>query len=157
MLNLPSHDCIADYFLLHIDQSSGDTISNLKLQKLCYYAQAWYLAAHKKPLFSGRIEAWAHGPVVPMLYRRFRQFGIGTIDALSLKTHPVDDLHVSQLEFLNDIWDKYGGLSGTELEILTHSEDPWKKAYGNRPQGSRCEEEITHDSMRRYYERKLRA
>ena len=29
----------ADYFLGKIDTTAGDTISNLKLQKLCYFAQ----------------------------------------------------------------------------------------------------------------------
>ncbi|HQO36319.1 MAG TPA: hypothetical protein PLG59_16765, partial [bacterium] len=50
--------------------------------------------------------------------------------------------------------DEYGALSGHELEDLTHSEDPWMKAYGTRPPGSRCTKEITQKSMRAYYGRK---
>ena len=35
-----------------------------KLEKLVYYAQAWHLARHQRPLFPETIEAWAQGPVV---------------------------------------------------------------------------------------------
>ena len=50
-------------FMISFSHEHGDPISNLKLQKLLYYAQAWFLALQDKPLFDERIEAWAHGPV----------------------------------------------------------------------------------------------
>ena len=34
---------VADYFLAHCDEESGDIISNLKIQKLTYYAQGFSL------------------------------------------------------------------------------------------------------------------
>src|SRR6266446_3445682 len=52
----------------------GKSVTNLKLQKLLYYAQAWKLALHGKPLFNDRIEAWVHGPVVPVVFREYRDF-----------------------------------------------------------------------------------
>ena len=63
----PSAQQIADY-LIAFSHSVGDPISNLKLQKLLYYAQAWYLALHNEPLFPESIEAWVHGPAVPPVY-----------------------------------------------------------------------------------------
>ena len=59
---------IAKYFLAQADEEIGDLISNLKLQKLVYYAQGFYLALHDEALFPEDIEAWTHGPVVPVLY-----------------------------------------------------------------------------------------
>ena len=50
----------------------GDLVSNLKLQKLLYYCQAWYLALYDGPLFDERIEAWTHGPCVPPVYGEFK-------------------------------------------------------------------------------------
>ena len=38
-----------------------NTISAWKLQKLCYYAQAWALAWTGEPLFQEDFEAWAAG------------------------------------------------------------------------------------------------
>jgi uncharacterized phage-associated protein len=47
---------VAKYFL-NWANNKGDLITNLKMQKLLYYAQAWYLVNFKKPLFSDPIEA----------------------------------------------------------------------------------------------------
>ena len=43
-----------------------------KLQKLVYYCQAWSLVREDEELFPEEIEAWANGPVVPLLYAKHR-------------------------------------------------------------------------------------
>lgn len=43
-------------------------MSSMKLQKLCYYSQAWHLAWDGEPMFPNEIHAWANGPVIPDLY-----------------------------------------------------------------------------------------
>ena len=58
---------VADAFL-HISTENRSGITNLKLQKLIYYAQAWFLALHDEALFDDPIEAWVHGPVVPEVF-----------------------------------------------------------------------------------------
>ena len=45
---------IAKYFVSLVDEEAGDSISNLKLQKLLYYAQGGYLAYYGKPGFRNR-------------------------------------------------------------------------------------------------------
>lgn len=152
--NISCHQ-IADFFLLQIDQNSGDTISNLKLQKLCYYAQAWALTLDDAPLFPERIEAWAHGPVIPELYKRFKKYKWNAIDPSEVLTDPYRDLHDQDVEFLGDIWTQYGGLSAKQLERLTHSESPWKDAYGDTAPGGACHAEIEHQAMKSYYSREL--
>jgi len=151
MRNLPSCNVVADYFLLHVNAMDGDTISNLKIQKLCYYAQAWSLARNDEPLFADQIEAWAHGPVVPELYRRFKKYGSGSIDALELVTDPEDELHEDHKKHLAEIWQKYGRLSGSQLRNLSHAEEPWITARAGCRPAEYCNTEITHNSMRNYY------
>jgi uncharacterized phage-associated protein len=46
---------VARYFLAKSEPEAGDTISNLKLQKLCYYAQGFHLAVFGEALFGDRI------------------------------------------------------------------------------------------------------
>jgi hypothetical protein len=46
----------------------GGTTS-MKLQKLCYYAQAWTLAWDDEPLFAENFQAWAGGPVCYELFK----------------------------------------------------------------------------------------
>ena len=43
-------------------------LSTMKLQKLCYYAQAWSLAWDEEPLFPHEFEAWVNGPVCRELF-----------------------------------------------------------------------------------------
>jgi len=134
------HD-VAAYIL-----SKQSPMSAMKLQKLVYYAQAWSLVWDDAPLFSERIEAWANGPVVYELYNRHRgQFAVarwdGNMDALT----PV------QQETVDSVLQFYGDKSPQWLSDLTHMERPWKSARGNLPDGERCDNEITLESMAEYY------
>ena len=52
---------VAEYFLLLVDDDAGDVMTNLRLQKLVYYAQAWRLAILDEALFEDDFEAWVHG------------------------------------------------------------------------------------------------
>ncbi|MGA7027993.1 MAG: type II toxin-antitoxin system antitoxin SocA domain-containing protein, partial [Candidatus Acidiferrales bacterium] len=70
---------VARYFLALVDEDAGDSLSNLKLQKLVYYAQGFHLALYGEPLFPEVIRAWRHGPVVPELYHALKQFGAGPV------------------------------------------------------------------------------
>ena len=50
---------VADFFI-KFSNEHGDNLTNLKLQKLLYFAQAWYLVFYKRPLFDNEIQAWVH-------------------------------------------------------------------------------------------------
>lgn len=63
---------VADFFLSPFEEEDGEQISNLKLQKLLYYAQGYALAILNRPLFAENIEHWQHGPVVPCIYRTYK-------------------------------------------------------------------------------------
>src|SRR5437016_1983852 len=69
-----SYSLIADYFIA-LSNESQSPITNLKLQKLVYYAQAWHLAILKKALINEDFQSWAHGPVIPQLYNDYRSNG----------------------------------------------------------------------------------
>src|SRR5579864_2329863 len=70
---------IAKWFIAWAE-AEGDELSNLKLQKLLYYAQGHHMAAHGRPLFTEPIQAWSHGPVVPEVYHQFKAFGSSSIE-----------------------------------------------------------------------------
>ncbi|HEU0080276.1 MAG TPA: type II toxin-antitoxin system antitoxin SocA domain-containing protein, partial [Longimicrobiaceae bacterium] len=63
---------VAAWFLNEVDRKSGDSITNLKLQKLVYYAQAWAVTLLGRPLFEEKVEAWAHGPVGDVVYQAYK-------------------------------------------------------------------------------------
>lgn len=124
---MPSCFDVAKYFLSKSNEEVGDAISNLKLQKLVYYAQGFSLALLGRPLFDETLEAWMHGPVVPALYRAYKAYGANGI--------PVpNDLDLSvfsaeQTRLLDEVYDVYGQYSAWKLRQLTHSEQPWQDNY----------------------------
>ena len=123
-------------------------MTTMKLQKLCYYAQAWSLVWDERPLFPERIEAWANGPVCPDLYYMHKgMFSIspGDIDG------DVDAIDKEGRETVDAVLDFYGSLDAYRLSELTHHERPWMDARGDTPKGLPCSTEITPAAMAEYY------
>jgi len=139
---------VALYFLHSVDRESGYTISPLKLQKLVYYAQAWSLVFRNKVLFDEPIEAWVNGPVVPALWREYKEYERETILEPSL---PSPNFSPDEEEVLSEVWKTYGDLSAGKLYRLTHSEQPWINARGNLAPSEKSQEHIFLEDMKSYY------
>jgi uncharacterized phage-associated protein len=114
---------VADYFLCLQDRYAEDYISNLKLQKLCYYAQGFYLAMNGERLFPDDIEAWQHGPVVPNLYDKYKKYGSSELP-ISNGFDP-DCISEEMQDLLSEIYQTYGQYSAWRLRDMTHQEPPW--------------------------------
>ncbi len=121
-------------------------LTNLKLQKLLYYSQAWHLALADTTLFPEEIEAWIHGPVVPRVFGVFKAYRWNVIDA---EVHSVADESV--IGHVDSVLDSYGKYGATELERLTHSEFPWIEARAGIPPDEPSRNVISRDRMKEYY------
>lgn len=130
---------------LAAQDEEGEPLTNMRLQKLLYYAQGWHLAWYARPLFGDRVEAWQHGPVVPAVYGELKRFG----------SNPVADLgdpslSKAEMAAVEQTWRHYRTLSAFGLRGKTHAEPPWRDAY--RPDGSgRCGNTITPESLLRFF------
>lgn len=133
---------IANWFL------SLDNMTQKKLQKLCYYAQAWYYALKEERLIRSDFQAWVHGPVSPALYERLKSFGYDTI---KLKGEYKCNISKEDVDFLEDVWETYGDKTGNALEALSHRELPWIKARRGYADNERCSVVISPDVMKSYY------
>lgn len=138
----------AKFFLSRVDAENGVFVTHLKLQKLVYYAQAWHLTIHERRLFDTTFEAWAHGPVSPVLFHIYKDYGYSPIP---FPEDYSDDLNSDDKQFLSQIWDLYGRFDAKYLERLTHQETPWIEARGNLPEGARCDTVIDEDTIKVYY------
>jgi uncharacterized phage-associated protein len=136
---------IARYFLTLTDEEADDLVSNLKLQKLVYYAQGFNLALHKKPLFNEKIEAWTHGPVIPELYHKYKKYSGKPIPPPRDFDSSLYDDQIKQL--LDEIFQVYGQYSAWKLRELTHEEPPWKNAYENK-----ADHIISNDDLFDYFQ-----
>jgi uncharacterized phage-associated protein len=117
-----------------------------KLHKLLYYCQAHHVTVFNVPLFSETVSAWDMGPVVGELWWREKQ-GDGP-------TRPVpQSLTEAELNTIGYVVSRYGNLSGTDLERLTHSEDPWIEADAERQRLNKTSHRISLDSLRSFFSR----
>ena len=126
----------------------GDSITNMKLQKLLYYFQGFHLAEFEgKPLFSEAIHAWEHGPVVPSVWRKFTYLGRWPIE-IAPEAMDVDSFTQDQVVLMADVYDVYGQYSAWKLRNMTHEEPPWRNTWNN---GAGRDDVIPHDSLREYF------
>ncbi|NEP56957.1 MAG: SocA family protein [Symploca sp. SIO2G7] len=119
---------VAKYILQSQDQEDPD-VTNLKLQKLLYYVQGFFVAKYGITIFDDDIEAWQHGPVVPTVYHQYKTSGNSIIpvpqEAVSLE---IDD---EQIAFLHEVLGVHSQYSAWALREMTYQELPWKLAFNN--------------------------
>lgn len=123
---------IANWLLMWAEAQEGDDagLTNLKLQKLLYYAQGHLLGKSGEPLFADPIEAWAHGPVVKNEYHRLKVYGNGAIDVDSAVPDDFnwDDYRDVEAHLIA-VWNTYGKYAAWVLREMTHKEAPWLNAF----------------------------
>ncbi|MBP6897309.1 MAG: SocA family protein [Pseudacidovorax sp.] len=146
-----SSKAIANFFLRRA-KAAGESVTPMKLQKLVYYANGWYMGYTNEPLIDEPIEAWQFGPVIPSLYHAFKQFGARAITVEAQDFNPATQSFEvvappsdpALLQFLENIWRSYGQYTGIRLSEMTHApggpwEETWREAAGMRgvdiPQG----------------------
>lgn len=142
-------------YFLYLANKAGKKITNKKMQKLVYYAQAWSLVVNNKKLFTDRIEAWVHGPAVRSLYVKYREFGFNPI-VREVDQQLLDIFSTKDKDLLNDVWNVYGSLDAGYLEMLTHSESPWQEAREGLQSSESSNSEISPRTMKKFYSEKLR-
>ena len=144
--------------------SKGLSISPLKLQKLLYYVQAWYMVFHGRENvpFADRPQAWVNGPVYPEVYHAYKDKTANMCDHLQVSDFcdckPEDAMeiltekfHNLDMELLESIILLYGSKSQNELIFMTHSEKPWVEGREGLRPFDRCNRELSLNTMYEYY------
>lgn len=137
-------------------------ISNLKLQKILYFIQAYFVMSKENcsPCFYDRIEAWDFGPVVPVAYHEYKQYGSGDIPTVrsyfmfdkdnmwNSKRIVFQDIVIERKdkELMEQVVDKFSDYSATDLVTLTHRQSPWIDAYVPHQNN-----EITIESIKEFF------
>lgn len=105
----------------------GEPISNLQLQKILYYIQAYFLQQEYRAFFSDDIEAWTFGPVVRNVYMRYCGYG-------STEIYETDEPDISfsskEMEVIDSIVEEKRKIKAWDLVNATHEPGkPWDKIY----------------------------
>lgn len=147
--------------VINYSNEKGYGISNLKLQKILYFIQAYFLISTPSKCFYEKIEAWDFGPVVPEAYREYKQYGGMWIPSISKiyfldrenpwksEAIPYFDnvIEKADKERIDAVVDKFSDYSATGLVTLTHAQAPWINAYEKGKSN-----EITTDAIKEYFD-----
>ncbi len=127
-------------------------ITPMALQKLLYYAQAFYSAIFGEDLFTDDCQAWAYGPVFPDIYYRYQDYGYNPIERpTDIFEEDFSELTTKEISLLNAVIDSFGNCSGGMLSSITHNERPWIEARGNLLPSDRSMTIIKRDTIKRYF------
>jgi uncharacterized phage-associated protein len=166
---------VANFFLARAREEEI-AIFPMKLQKLVYYAHGWHLAFKKTPLINEQVECWQYGPVIPSLFREFKEFGSSEITRKARIFKAADSEHPSPdggffrlvspvvpksdedaYEIMNAVWEAYKDYSAARLSNMTHrAGEPWKIVFdryeGSPPRGT----DIPMETIRECFEEMLK-
>jgi uncharacterized phage-associated protein len=122
---------VANFFISLANSSPEDDITNLKVNKLVYFAQGWNLAKYDATIFGDDIQAWQYGPVEPCVYNTFKDNEYRKIEKTSNNDY-LSKFTTQQIEFLIDIYKTYGIYTATALRDMTHQKGtPWAMYYND--------------------------
>lgn len=142
-------DCLnaARYFIMRAYEDGIEAeITNMKVQKLLYYAQSLHLALYNEPLFAEEIQAWRYGPVCPPAYTLYSEFEAKQLPVPRKESLP--EFSPEKKELLEETWGYFGGYHAYRLSNMTHGEFPWKKARKGLPPQASSTEPISLEDMR---------
>ena len=135
---------VAKYIL---EKTGG--MSTWKLQKLCYYSQAWSLAWTGGSLFPEEFEAWRNGPVCRPLFEKHKDKYVVSTDTFA--DSDVDALSADEKDTIDTVLRAYGDMEPYQLRAQTHAESPWKDARHGLGEFEPGNTVITKESMGLYY------
>ena len=116
--------------IINLASKEGYPMPPMKLLKLAYIAQGYYLGFYDKPLFQNEIQAWKYGPVIPDLYHVTKRYGRRNVDPFVLDIYTKNELSEADKHFVSLVWNTYKHNDGIELSALTHQEgSPWSTVY----------------------------
>ena len=129
---------------LHFEGVSINDMTNMKLQKFLYFAQAISLAKNGSTLFNDEIQAWQYGPVVPNVYELYKNKGAETIRPEVGEECKEDKNLNTIIDMVFELYNKY---SSRQLVEITHKHAPWKDVYKT----DKKDIPISNNSIKEFY------
>jgi uncharacterized phage-associated protein len=136
----------AEYLIRFFEQQES-ALTNLKLQKLMYYAQGIALGSYSTKLFHEPILAWDHGPVIKDLYDKYK--GNGSQPLSPNPNQSVEEITSNELvqKILDETISIYGVYTPWVLRNKTHNETPWLE--------TKRDEQISDEKLISFFKKQL--
>lgn len=121
-------------------KNGGEYLTQLKLQKLLYYAKGFFYVFENEPLFDECLKAQKYGPVVQSIVTKVKKYGREPIKSEFKEAEPIKDPKIKY--FLEFIFEKISSeYTAKKLITLTHNEAPWQQT----PEKNKINENLVHD------------
>ncbi|MCT4708810.1 DUF4065 domain-containing protein [Enterobacteriaceae bacterium H11S18] len=131
-----SANAVANAFIDRAAQGKIPDLTPMKVQKLLFYTQSWFLKLYGgRPLIDDSFARWRHGPVITSLYHELKNYGYQSVtskltravpspegNGVRLITPDVDPNDKMAIDLIDRIAEVYGKYSGTQLSAMTHAE-----------------------------------
>ena len=142
---------IANFFIDLANNDPDDCMTNLRLNKLLYFAQSWCLVKLNRPLFEEDVQAWKYGPVIPSVYKKLKKYGRERIKN-TVGNYSADIFSSDELEILIEVANIYCKFSSPALVDLTHKiGSPWQQIYCK----NKSNQIISKESLKNYFSKNL--
>lgn len=109
---------------------SNKKISELKLQRVCYYIQREYINSTGEPLFSEDFEVWENGIVCRELFN------------CDIKKYKGEQLSDDVKSLIDGVYSKYKDSSDIDLIILGEEDKLWKYVREHKGKGAILSKEL---------------
>ena len=151
---------VAEYIMRYA-ATKGTLFNSSKIIKLVYIAHGCHLAVHERPLINDRIDAWKHGPIIPLLYHELFIFqdqpietyyysGASVYGSLMDKMFEMC-LSIQERNIIKGVVDNYMLWTSHELsELVREQNSPWDQRY-NGMEGM----EISDIMIMKYYKSEM--
>lgn len=116
-------EAIAKYIIWH-EWEAKRPVSNLRLQNLLYFAQAYFILLNDNPLFDDDMEAWDCGPVVPSVYETYKKYGSMIIQDVSEQADGLVD--GKDKAILDRFLESSSNKTNSELGQIARGQEPYK-------------------------------
>ncbi|ORM64547.1 hypothetical protein PRCB_16615 [Pantoea rodasii] len=130
-----SASAVANAFIERAAQGKISDLTPMKVQKLLFYTQSWFLKLYgNTPIIDDSFARWRHGPVITSLYHDLKNYGYTPVmnkitravpspdgNGIRLITPEVDPNDKTATELIDRITEVYGKFSGTQLSAMTHA------------------------------------
>lgn len=144
----------ARYFIVRAYEDGREAeMTNMKVQKLLYYAQSLHLALYDEPLLAEEIQAWRYGPVCPPAYKFYSEFEAKQLPIPGQEF--LREIPGEKKQLLEEVWGYFGGYHAYLLSDMTHVEFPWKKARKGLSPEESSTEPISLEDMKELGHKKL--
>ncbi len=116
-------------YIIYYSNEKNYGITNLRLQKILYFVQMYFMKIRGTCCFGARLVAWDFGPVVPKIFRKYERFGGGQI--CDYRNPHVTFYNKIDRQIVEGVVDLLSSYTTSNLVEISQNQYPYQHALWN--------------------------